>query len=90
MRRGRLGCRTQPKVSTLGLEFGHFKKVTSGNLRPEGAGGLSPGFQPWDLTNRRRRALKGRQIERPNKVEIGGQWCNCNRFQLPALTFAPP
>jgi hypothetical protein len=53
MRRGRLGCRTQPKVSTLGLEFGHFKKVTSGNLRPEGAGGLSPGFQPWDLTNQR-------------------------------------
>jgi hypothetical protein len=33
-------------------EFGHLRKVTSGNLRPEGAGGLSPGFQPWEPTTR--------------------------------------
>jgi hypothetical protein len=30
-----------------------------------------------------RRALKGRQIERPNKVEIRVQWRNCNMFELP-------
>jgi hypothetical protein len=30
------------------LQFGHLPKITSGNLRPEGAGGLSPGFQPWE------------------------------------------
>jgi hypothetical protein len=35
------------------LEFGHLQKVASGNLRPEaeGAGGLSPGFQPGEPTN---------------------------------------
>jgi hypothetical protein len=27
-----------------------LQKFTSGNLRPEGAGGLSPGFQPWEPT----------------------------------------
>jgi hypothetical protein len=30
------------------VAIGHLQKVVSGDLRPEGAGGLSPGFQPWD------------------------------------------
>ena len=30
------------------VRFGHLQKVMSGILRPEGAGGLSPGFQPWE------------------------------------------
>jgi hypothetical protein len=38
------------KTSRLTLVFGHLQKVASGNLRPEGAGGLSPGFQPWEPT----------------------------------------
>jgi hypothetical protein len=29
---------------------------------PEGATGLSPGFQPWESNPLERRALKGRQI----------------------------
>jgi hypothetical protein len=33
-----------------GLQFGHLQKVLSGNLRPEGTGGLSPGFQAWEPT----------------------------------------
>jgi len=33
-----------------GLQFGHLQKVMSGILCPEGAGGLSPGFQPWEPT----------------------------------------
>jgi hypothetical protein len=35
-----------------------------------------------------RRALKGRQIERPNKVEVGVQWPIVTCFNC-ALTFAP-
>jgi hypothetical protein len=37
-------------------------------LCPEGALGLSPGFQPWESTPKRR-ALKGRQIERTTRKE---------------------
>jgi hypothetical protein len=40
-------------------------------LRPEGTGGFSPGLKPWEPTIAERRALKGRQIERTNKVEVG-------------------
>jgi hypothetical protein len=43
-------------------------------LCPEGAVGLSPGFQPWEPTPKRR-ALKGRQIERINHTNAG---CRCN------------
>jgi protein involved in polysaccharide export with SLBB domain len=38
---------------------------------PEGATGLSPGFQPWEPNTPRRRALKGRQIEFTGNTEIG-------------------
>src|ERR1700761_5663782 len=37
-------------------------------LCPKGAAGLSPGFQPWETTPKRR-APKGRQIERPNHTK---------------------
>jgi hypothetical protein len=46
-------------------------RYTARRACPEGATGLSPGFQPWEPPSHERRALKGRQIERPNKVEIG-------------------
>ena len=47
-------------------------------LCPKGAVGLSPGFQPWEPSPKRR-ALKGRQIERnnPTKARFG-----CNMAQL--------
>jgi hypothetical protein len=41
------------KAGRLTLEFGHLQKVAFGNLRPEGARVLSPGFQPWELANQR-------------------------------------
>src|ERR1700722_8081982 len=37
---------------------------------PKGAGGLSPGFQPWE-PRPERFALKGRQIERTNNAKVG-------------------
>ncbi len=37
--------------------------------RPEGAIGLSPGFQPWGTTAQRF-APKGRQIERTNNAKV--------------------
>jgi hypothetical protein len=44
---------------------------------------LSPGFQPWEPTISERRALKGRQIERTNKVEVGPIVARrCARFFL--------
>jgi hypothetical protein len=48
--------------------------IAPGMLCPEGAVGLSPGFQPWEPTPKRR-ALKGRQIERTNHTNAG---CRCN------------
>jgi hypothetical protein len=48
--------------------------LAPGMLCPEGAVGLSPGFQPWEPTPKRR-ALKGRQIERTNHTNAG---CRCN------------
>jgi hypothetical protein len=50
------------------LQFEYLQQVTSGNLRPEGAGGSGQGFNPGNRQPERP-ALKGRQIERPNKVE---------------------
>jgi hypothetical protein len=84
--------KTTPQLgSRLRRSFAYQRivKVTSGNLRPEGAGGLSLGFQPRDLTNPTRRALKGRQIERPNKVEIGSNGAIVTGSNYPTLTFAP-
>jgi hypothetical protein len=37
---------------------------------PKGAGGLSPGFQPWEPPPQRF-ALKGRQVERTNNAKAG-------------------
>jgi hypothetical protein len=48
--------------------------LAPGMLCPEGAVGLSPGFQSWEPTPKRR-ALKGRQIERTNHTNAG---CLCN------------
>ena len=53
-----------------GLEFGHLQKFSSGNLRPEGARELSP-VSTLGTDHPERRALKGRQIERTNKAEVG-------------------
>ena len=39
-------------------------------LCPKGAGGLSPGFQPWEPCPEGF-ALKGRQIERTNNAKVG-------------------
>jgi hypothetical protein len=36
-----------------------------------------------------RRALEGRQIERPSQVEIGVPMAQLSMFQLPTLTFEP-
>ena len=58
-------------------------KSNSGNRRPEGAGGLSPGVSTLGTDHSERRALKGRQIERTNKEEIK---LNCSTSQLCALT----
>jgi hypothetical protein len=40
-------------------------------LCPAGATGLSPGFQPWESSTQSDAPLRGRQIERLNKVEVG-------------------
>jgi hypothetical protein len=68
-------------------------------LHPEGVERVQPGgFNPG-ITVRRRRALKGRQIERPNKVEIGGQsgqiekrllTCKCLAIIRPAVEKTSP
>jgi hypothetical protein len=47
-------------------------------LCPEGAVGLSPGFQPWEPTPKRG-ALKGRQIGRTNYTKVR---CYCDMSQL--------
>jgi hypothetical protein len=58
------------------MELGHLQRkgATSGNLHPEGEGGVSPlgqGFNQVETLGTgdpKRRALNWRQIERPNKV----------------------
>jgi hypothetical protein len=55
---------------------------------PKGLEDSAQGFNPGNRPPRRR-ALKGRQIERPNKVEVGVQWRNCHMSQLRTLTFVP-
>jgi hypothetical protein len=54
-----------------GMEFRHLQKFSSGIFGPEGARELSPGFQPRGTEHPERRALKGLQIERTNKAEVG-------------------
>ena len=49
---------------------GHNPWVEALFCCPAGATELSPGFQPWESSTKRC-ALKGRQIERPNKTEAG-------------------
>ncbi len=66
---------------------GHDPRAEAFVLCPAGATELSPGFQPWESFTRERRALKGRQIERPNKGGSGVRWSNCRMSQLRALTF---
>jgi hypothetical protein len=67
-----------------GLEFGHLWRVTSGSFCPKGAGGLSPGFQPWE-TDHQGRGLKGRQIECTNDAKVGSKLYTS---QLRTLVFA--
>ncbi len=51
---------------------------------PKGAGGLSPGFQPWEPPPERR-ALKGRQIQRTNNAKVESKLYTS---QLRTLVFA--
>jgi hypothetical protein len=68
-----------PDTGWKPLEFGHLQKVCRPeNLCPEGARGLSPGFQPWEAPPERR-ALKGRQIEGTYNVPIES---SCSTFQM--------
>ena len=52
--------------------------------RPKGAGGLSPGFQPWEQPPERC-ALKGRQIETTNNAAVK---IHCSTSQLRTLILA--
>jgi hypothetical protein len=53
---------------------------------PKGAGGLSPGFQPWEPPPERcALKLKGRQIEPTNKAAVKP---NCSTPQLRTLILA--
>ena len=46
-----------------------------------------PRVSTLGIVHQERRAPKGRQIERPNKMEAVG-WFNCRKSQLRTLTFA--
>ena len=49
---------TSSQVRILGLAS---TEVAGQRCRPEGAKGLSPGFQPWETCSVKRGALKGRE-----------------------------
>jgi hypothetical protein len=47
---GKLRSLAQTEHMLEAAEFGHLQKVRSEVFAPKGAGGLSPGFQPWEPT----------------------------------------
>jgi hypothetical protein len=49
-------------------QFGHLEEGQDGKFSPQGVGGLSQGFQPWEQSPITMR-LKGGQIERANNPE---------------------
>jgi hypothetical protein len=70
---------TVPSPITLALatssSYVFSAGLTARRACPEGAKGLSPGFQPWEPNTSERRALKGRQIESIYDAEVGGSDC---------------
>jgi hypothetical protein len=50
---------------------GHNPRAEAFVCAPEGLQNSAQGFNPGHRSPRERRALKGRQIERPNKAEVG-------------------
>jgi hypothetical protein len=48
---------------------------------PEGAMGLSPGFQPWEPNTPERRALKGRQTESIYNAQVRAS-CSISQLRL--------
>jgi hypothetical protein len=68
-----------PGTSAWSLDI--LQKATSGNFAPRRGWRAQPRVSTLGTDQPERRALKlkGRQIERPFKVEIGVQWRNCKR-----------